>query len=67
MSEFFMLASKLASLKDSKNIVDKKRECEDCGDEVPSRRLRCKDCGKLVCNWCAGHVHRITGEESIDD
>jgi hypothetical protein len=39
----------------------KARECEDCGDEMLTRRLRCKDCGKLVCNWCAGHVHRTSG------
>jgi formylmethanofuran dehydrogenase subunit E len=38
------------------------RECEDCGEEVPGRRLRCKDCNKLVCNWCAGHVHRTAKE-----
>lgn len=37
----------------------KVRECDDCGDEVLPlrRRLRCRDCKKLVCNWCAGHVH----------
>jgi RNA polymerase-binding transcription factor DksA len=23
--------------------------CQDCGDEVETRRLRCKDCGLLVC------------------
>lgn len=33
--------------------------CEDCGDEIPKgqRRHRCKNCGKLVCGWCYGHVH----------
>ncbi len=37
-------------------------ECEDCGDEMPDghRRLRCRDCKKLVCGWCAGHVHDVS-------
>jgi formylmethanofuran dehydrogenase subunit E len=49
------------------DIMIKPRECEDCGEVVPGRRLRCKDCGKLVCNWCAGHVHRTTGEIEAAD
>ena len=39
----------------------KPRECEDCGDEVPSprRRIRCKHCRKLICGWCYNHIHGI--------
>jgi hypothetical protein len=33
--------------------------CEDCGDEVAGRRLRCKHCGLLLCRWCAWHTHGI--------
>lgn len=25
--------------------------CQDCGDEVV-RRIRCRECGKLVCSAC---------------
>jgi hypothetical protein len=39
----------------------RKRECEDCGDEIeaPRRRIRCKHCMKLICGWCYNHVHGI--------
>jgi hypothetical protein len=31
--------------------------CQDCGDAVPTRRIRCRHCGLLVCGWCYNHVH----------
>lgn len=37
----------------------KTRECEDCGEEVPYRRLRCRRCRLLVCSWCYGHIHAL--------
>ena len=38
-----------------------KRECEDCGEEIPKgrRRTRCPKCGLLVCVWCFHHVHGL--------
>jgi hypothetical protein len=39
-------------------IPQPRRACEDCGESTPTRRFRCRDCGKLVCAWCSGHVHR---------
>jgi len=44
-----------------KPFVDAPLECEDCGEDIPvgRRRLRCSDCQKLVCSWCAGHVHNV--------
>lgn len=33
--------------------------CEDCGDEVETRRTRCPNCGKLVCGWCYYHIHGV--------
>jgi formylmethanofuran dehydrogenase subunit E len=38
------------------------RVCEDCGEPTPTRRFRCRDCGKLVCAWCSGHVHRTRND-----
>jgi hypothetical protein len=35
------------------------RCCEDCGDEMLTRRTRCLRCGLLVCTWCYSHVHAI--------
>jgi hypothetical protein len=35
----------------------RERTCEDCGDPVIRRRLRCPACRMLVCGWCFGHVH----------
>jgi hypothetical protein len=38
------------------------RTCQDrsCNELIPKgrKRHRCGDCGLLVCNWCAGHVHK---------
>lgn len=36
-----------------------KRECEDCGEEVPTpeRRSRCPACELMVCLWCFHHIH----------
>ena len=47
--------------------ASKPKECEDCGEEVTTSRLRCRDCGKLVCDWCAGHVHRTSGPGRSDE
>jgi len=35
------------------------RFCEDCGDEMLTRRIRCPHCGQLVCGWCYNHVHGL--------
>jgi hypothetical protein len=37
------------------------RYCEDCGDEMlpGTRRVRCKNCGELVCGWCHHHIHLL--------
>ncbi|MGA9862104.1 MAG: hypothetical protein WA383_02330 [Terriglobales bacterium] len=32
--------------------------CENCGDEV-KRRIRCQNCGLLICSWCYNHVHAV--------
>jgi hypothetical protein len=37
----------------------KNRYCEDCGDEMLTRRNRCKRCLMLVCNWCYAHTHAL--------
>lgn len=37
--------------------------CEDCGEVCKYRRLRCQNCKKLVCIWCAGHVHNCSRVE----
>lgn len=46
---------------DSDRYDDDGRYCEDCGDEMDPgrRRVRCKNCGKLVCPWCYHHVHLL--------
>lgn len=58
--------AKAAAIAVGLGIVDRStvRACEDCGDPVDPghRRFRCVDCGKLVCSWCIGHVHRRKGE-----
>lgn len=33
--------------------------CEDCGDEVEGRRVRCPNCGQLLCSWCYHHSHKV--------
>ena len=33
------------------------RLCEDCQKMVTERRLRCRNCQKLICGWCWNHVH----------
>ena len=33
------------------------RGCEDCEEEVNTRRTRCPHCGLLVCRWCYHHGH----------
>lgn len=40
-------------------MATKKRECEDCGDEMlqGQRRIRCPNCKLLVCPWCYHHIH----------
>lgn len=35
------------------------RVCEDCGDDVAKRRIRCPKCKLLVCIWCFHHVHKL--------
>jgi hypothetical protein len=38
--------------------------CEDCGDEVV-RRVRCAECGRLVCPYCYHHAfHKRTQREA---
>lgn len=32
--------------------------CEDCGCRV-SRRIRCTNCGLMICRWCYHHVHTL--------
>ena len=39
-----------------------KKCCEDCGDEVEGRRVRCPNCGQLLCSWCFHHSHKVFAE-----
>jgi hypothetical protein len=41
--------------------------CEDCGDEVETRRTRCPNCGKLVCSWCYHHIHGVLAGVYAED
>ena len=38
------------------------RCCEDCGDDVEGRRVRCPKCGVLLCSWCYHHSHKVFAE-----
>lgn len=43
------------------------RVCEDCGDAVTKRRIRCPKCKQLICTWCYYHVHKLAITVSTED
>lgn len=41
-------------------------KCEDCGRKVSRRRIRCADCGLLVCERCDRACHRPARDAAVE-
>lgn len=42
------------------------KECQECGAEV-LRRVRCAECGKLLCSYCFHHsFHTVKQREEVE-